>query len=186
MNLSSDPDDPGFVVRLKRHDQEAWNALAAGQGPRIKRLATRMVGPSEDEDVTQEVFLAASNKIHTFNGSAHLSTWIYRIAVNKCLELLRNRAGHAVAWAALLESIEPNDEPMPAPYDRDWIVLLQKALDELDEESYHLLVLRDFEGLSYNAIADAIACSKTTAYEKMQRAEEQLIRLLSTLRWRLK
>lgn len=189
MSLSNDPDDPddpGFVVRLKSRDQEAWNTLEAVRGPRINRLAARMVGPSEAEDVTQEVFLAASNKIHTFNGSARLSTWLHRIAVNKCLELRRKRSNRDAAWEALIDSVTANGESTPPPYDGDWIALLQTALDELDEESHHFLVLRHFEGLSYDEIADTLGIPKTTAYEKVQRAEEQLIRILSNLRWRLK
>ena len=183
MSLSYDPD---FVIRLKRHDQAAWAALDEDQRPRIDRLAKRMVGPGEAEDVTQEVLLTAANKIHTFNGSARLSTWLYRIAVNKCLELLRKQDSHAVAWAALVTTIQSTGEPAPAPYDRDWIVLLQAALDQLDAESHEIVVLRYFEGLSYDGIANAMGFCKATIYKKMQRAEEQLIRLLSHLRWRLK
>lgn len=183
MSLSDDPD---FVARLKSRDHDAWTALAAGHRPRIYRLAVRIVGPSEAEDVTQEVFLAASRKIHTFNGSAQLSTWLHRVAFNKCLQFLRKRASHAAAWESLIKAIASTDGPAPAPYDRDWIVLLQKALDKLDGESYDVVVLRYFEGLSYDEIADAMGISKTTAYEKMQRAEEQLIRHLAYLRWRLK
>lgn len=100
------PAEAALVHRAHRGDAEAFGELVRGHQDSIYRLALRMVGPDEAEDVAQQSFIKAWQSLDGFTGGSAFGTWLYRIAVNACLDHLRRRARFRplplddVAWAA--------------------------------------------------------------------------------------
>ena len=87
-------DDRRLVARCRSGERDACEELYRRHAPRVLGLARRMVGPTEDaEDAAQDVFLAVFRKLESFRGESSLATWLYRLAMNVCLDRLRSR-GH--------------------------------------------------------------------------------------------
>jgi RNA polymerase sigma-70 factor (ECF subfamily) len=143
------------------------------------------------EEVAQDVFLALYKALPRFRGDAQLSTWIYRVVVNHCKnrKLYRKRR-HANKHEAL-EGEREEDEPQRQLADesqpgtdagitrseaRD---LVQEALEKLDEEQRHIIVLRDVQDLSYEEISEILELPRGTVKSRLHRARAQLAAVLS-------
>ncbi|HEV2472111.1 MAG TPA: sigma-70 family RNA polymerase sigma factor, partial [Chthonomonadales bacterium] len=90
--MSSARSERNLIERIQSGDRVAFAALLDSYETRVYRLALRFTGAAQDaEDVTQEIFLAIYNSIGRFQGKSSLGTWIYRVAMNHCLEFRRKR-----------------------------------------------------------------------------------------------
>ncbi len=168
----------------------AFEALIEGYEERIYNLAFRMLGNAEDaRDAAQETFLKAYSGLQRFRGDASFSTWIYRIARNVCLDVLRRRSKGRTY--SLDEPIDLDDGQVsrqipvdrPGPEDsvmereiRDGINL---ALAELPEHHRSVVVLRDIEGFTYEEIADILKIELGTVKSRLYRARSSLHDLLA-------
>ena len=84
--------DVDLVERCRAGDVEAFGALYREQAPRLFALTRRMGGSQEEgEDLLQEVFLQAYRKLDSFKGDSSIGTWLYRLALNHCLDYVRGR-----------------------------------------------------------------------------------------------
>src|ERR1700682_3042410 len=84
--------DAELVARCQAGEVDAFETLYHQHAARIFTLASRMAGsPDEGEDLMQEIFLQAYRKLGSFKGEAALGTWLYRLAVNHCLDLVRSK-----------------------------------------------------------------------------------------------
>src|SRR4030095_3388752 len=94
-------DDAALVRRSLGRDQEAFGVLVSRHARSILSVTTRMLGPAGDaEDVAQETFVAAYKALSGFQFDSKFSTWLYRIAVNKCTDSLRARRPHTISLDA--------------------------------------------------------------------------------------
>jgi RNA polymerase sigma-70 factor (ECF subfamily) len=131
---------------------------------------------AEAEEVAQEVFLRAYRSIGEFRGDAKLSTWLYRITSRLCLNRLaggdrrRERRGEDVL--ARLRSGEP--DPAHQVERSELEHALQRAVAELPEDRRIVVVLRDFEGLSYEEIAATLGLELGTVRSRLHRARADL------------
>lgn len=143
---------------------------------RIYNLSLRMLGRPEDaRDATQETFLAAFKKLPSFRGESALSTWLHRVAVNSCYDILRRRKRRA-------EESLPED-PGPAPGDvaesSSEAVDVQRALAQVPEEFRTVLVLHDVQDLPYEQIAEILGIPVGTVKSRLHRGRVGLARLLA-------
>lgn len=177
-------EEPAFVERLRRRDEAAFNQLVRRwEGP-IYQLVLRMVGDrSEAEELSQEVFVTVFKAIDGFRGDAKLSTWLYRIAVNHCKNRIKylGRRAHRRHDALDEERDGPAETgPLPthgnvpgpeaAAVGRQSEALIQRALGSLDAEHRTLVVLRDVQGLTYEAIQDVTGLAEGTVKSRLHRA----------------
>ena len=89
---SNEPEGMDLVRRCQSGDTDAFEALYRQHAARIYTLACRMVGSPEDgEDLLQEIFLQVHRKLGSFKGDAAIGTWLYRLALNHCLDYVRSR-----------------------------------------------------------------------------------------------
>jgi RNA polymerase sigma-70 factor (ECF subfamily) len=142
------------------------------------RLCARMVGRQDAADVCQQTFLKVYQSIDGFAGRSSVMTWLFRIAVNECLQHRRKTSRGRVVNLA---EIEPPDRAPPATqriHDRD---LLEMALARLDPELRCAFLLREVEELSYTQIAEAIQIPEGTVASRLSRAREQLQQTLIAL-----
>jgi RNA polymerase sigma-70 factor (ECF subfamily) len=156
----------------------------------IYRLGLRMLGNSQDaEDVLQNTFLSALTHLRTFEGRSSLSTWLYRIAANEALMLLRKKKPEVNLDDA--EADENADNLKPTQF-VDWSALPEdellsgegkKVLDEtiqrLPEPMRIVFLLRDIEGLSIKETADALNLTETNVKTRLLRARMFLREQLS-------
>lgn len=167
--------DQELVRLFTQGDPAAFEELVRRHEQRIYNLSLRMLGRPEDaRDATQETFMAALRKLPTFRGDSALSTWLHRVAVNSCYDILRRRKRRA-------EESMP-EEPGPAPGDvaesSSEAVDVQRALSEVPEEFRAVLILHDVQDLPYEEIADIIGVPVGTVKSRLHRGRVGLARLL--------
>lgn len=166
---------------LKASDRIAFAKLVDAHSEQIYRLALKMLGNEQDaEDVLQETFIKAFKNIHAFEGRSKLSTWLYRIAVNESLMLLRKRKADFVELDAMLET--DDGELMPKQI-VDWCCIPEKelmssetrrvineGLKTLSDSARAAFLLRDVEGLSTREAAEVLEISESALKVRLMRA----------------
>ncbi len=155
----------------------SFEDIYRGHSGMVYRLALRMLSRVEDaEEVTQQVFLAVHRSLKTFEGKASLKTWIYRIAVNCSLNLLKKRKNRfEVPW---MEGFDPADtksvteQKIAAEEGQSKVADL---LECLNEDQKVCILLRAQEGLTYEEIADVLHINVNTVRSRLSRARMTLI-----------
>jgi len=172
--------DSQLVEKLKEGSEEAFIELIDLYKNRLMSVVFRFVGnSSEAEDIVQDVLLKVIKNIRSFNNKSALYTWLYRIAVNAAVDYTKKfrQQGVLSIYTPDGEAHEiPSDEEGPEsfPQRREMAALLRNALDELSEKHKAILILREFEGLSYSNIAEVLDCSKGTVESRLFRARNRL------------
>jgi len=185
------PDPPLSLEALRAGDRQEFARLVDAYSTPIFRLALRLLGdPQDAEDVLQETFIKAFEALPNFEGRSSLSTWLYRIAVNEALMLLRKRKPevsisesdsngdeentqselHLVDWCCLPEDTLLSDEARR---------FLDEAISRLPETLRLVFWLRDVEGLSIKETAETLGLSETNVKTRLLRARLRLRELLS-------
>ena len=174
--------DQDLVARVQSGDKQAFRHLVERYSRSVFRLAFRMTRTEQDaEDVVQESFLRAYRQIHNYRSDSTFGTWIYRIASNYCLDLLRARQRHAVSGVKLPETA--SNAPAPdrlvfAGQIRDGI---EEAFGTLSPQEKAAFALRHYEGQSIDEIASALELTQTAAKNSIFRAVQKLHRHLEPL-----
>ncbi len=180
------------VEALRAGDREEFSRLVDAYSGPIYRLALKMLGiPTDAEDVLQNTFLKAFQHLKDFEGRSSLSTWLYRIASNEALMLLRKQRPEVPLSDAAPEG-EHNHDYSPAQF-TDWCCLpedeflssesqaaLDRAVRHLPETQRIVFVLRDIEGLSIQETGEALNLSEAAVKTRLLRARLRLREELST------
>ena len=169
----------------KDGDDSAMGELYRLHRRRICNLCIRMTGnPSEAEDLTQDIFLQAFRKVHTFRGQAAFSTWLYRLGVNVVLMRLRKKSYQVVP---LDEFGQPNGKPIRKIELADQTdpagkmvnrMFLRVALDQLSPGFKRVIVLHDLEGYAHHEIAELTGRSVGNSKSQLRKARRRLRKLL--------
>jgi len=179
-----------FIRKLQKGDAKAFRELVRKHQDRVFSLCFRMLADShEAEDVAQEVFFAVHKHLPRFRGDCRLSTWIYRVAKNHCLNRLKYRERRETEGDAALEQVDGTSMDaglMSRPERPDRALLgaeernqVQLALVQLSAEHRLLVVLRDIEGMSYEEIARIAELPAGTVKSRLHRARAALAELLA-------
>lgn len=170
---------------LRSGDRAEFARLVDAYSGVIYRLAVKMLdNPQDAEDVLQETFLKAFKALPKFDGRSSLSTWLYRIAANEALMLLRKRK---VQFVSIDEPNETDDELQEPLEIVDWCCMpesellsaearryLDQAIDKLSPNLRIVFLLRDIEGLSTEETAQALNLSEMAVKTRLSRARLQL------------
>jgi RNA polymerase sigma-70 factor (ECF subfamily) len=170
---------------LRQRDNKAFSQLVDQNSNRIYRLALKMVGNEQDaEDILQETFVKAYKNLEGFEGRSKISTWLYRIAVNESLMLLRKRKIGVIHIDA---GIKQEDGDIIPKQIIDWCCLpekelmssevrdhIQQAIQTLSNANRAAFLLRDVEGLSTHEAAQALNISESALKVRLMRARMQL------------
>jgi RNA polymerase sigma-70 factor, ECF subfamily len=173
--LSADADDIELVAACRRGEERAMEALYHRYKRRVYGLVTRIVGPSDSEEVAQEVFVRIFRGLAKFRGDAALGTWIYRLSVNAALShaTRRNRQHHVGE-----EALETLPAPEGPPRDPRLVERLEGALAKLPPGYRAILVLHDVEGLSHEECATIMGCRVGTSKSQLHKARAKMRELL--------
>jgi RNA polymerase sigma-70 factor (ECF subfamily) len=176
---------------LKAGDSTELARLVGVYSPKIYAMALRILGDSQDaEDVLQETFLKAIAHLNDFEGRSSLSTWLYRIATNEALMLIRKRKPEVPL--SYDDPEDTGDEPEPVQI-VDWCCLpekelqssesrqfLQKAVDQLSPALKVVFTLRDIQGMSIKDTANILNVSEEVVKTRLLRARLKLREELSS------
>lgn len=166
------PTEAGLVARARSGDRAAFEQLYRGAAARVYALCLRMTGDrSEAEELTQEAFVRAWQKLGTFRGEAAFSTWMHRLAVNVVLAARRSSSRrHEVAADDGSGSPEPA-APRRSP---DAGVDLERAIAALPERARTVFVLHEVEGYRHEEIAELAGMAVGTSKAHLNRARRLL------------
>jgi len=181
MPESESSEDSALIERCRRGDKEAYGVLVQRYMKRAYATALAWVGSHNDAlDLSQEAFVRAWRGLKHFNPEFRFFTWYYRILRNLCLNHLRNRKRRArpfseVEKAQALEDIpdEWSDPSILAEQDEQKAAVW-KALAALKEHEREILILKDFQEMSYKEIAEALDCPVGTVMSRLYHARRAL------------
>ena len=181
--------EPEFIQRLIAKDQLAFKELVNDYGKKVFNTCLSFLKNDEDaEDVTQEVFIEVFQSIKNFEQKATLSTWIYRIAVTKCLDF--QKAAKTKKRFGIIQSlfgINDKDSPdLPKDFNHPGIIMEDKekgkivfgAIDKLSENQRIAFTLHNVDDLSYKEIAEVMDISISSVESLIFRARKNLQKLL--------
>jgi len=168
--------------RVAAGDRHALAVLFERHAGLVHRTAYRYLWNEEDaRDVTQSVFVTLMQSAHRYEPRAKLSTWLYRIVVNRCLNHRAKLQRRERLAAALPPDEEASEDQQP---DRAMVreaqrERVQEALLDLPERQRIAVVLSRFEGMRYDEIAEAMGCSESSVESLLFRARASLRKKLS-------
>jgi len=190
MSEQTAPSQEFSLDRLRVGDREELSRFVEETSPAIYRLALRILNdPQDAEDALQETYLKAMRALPNFEGRSSLNTWLYRIAVNEALMLVRKRR------PTVPVEDEPGDDDEDAGAGMqivDWCCLpeselasaeaksfINKAIARLPETLRTVFVLRDIEGLSIKETAEALELTEMNVKTRLLRARLKMREALS-------
>ena len=181
--MTASDTDQQLVQRSQRGDLRAFDLLVLKYQGRIAALVSRYVSDAgEVEDVTQEAFIKAYRALGKFRGDSAFYTWLYRIAANAAKNHLVAK-GRRPGADATIEDAEGYDEgglllesasPEALAMGGELAEVVESALNALPDELKAALMLREFDGLSYDDIADVLGCPVGTVRSRIFRAREAI------------
>ena len=183
--------DEDLVLRVQRGDKSAFDFLVIKYQHRIIQLVNRYVkDPSEAQDVAQEAFIKAYRALGNFRGDSAFYTWLYRIAINTAKNYLVSRSRRNSDYQVDIQDAEvfenaPQLQGMETPerhlLNQEIVDTIQEAIDKLPEEMRTAIMLREFEGMSYEEIAETMDCPVGTVRSRIFRAREAIDNKLNPL-----
>jgi RNA polymerase sigma-70 factor, ECF subfamily len=183
--------DEDLVLRVQRGDKSAFDLLVLRYQHKIIQLVNRFVkDPSEAQDVAQEAFIKAYRAMGNFRGDSAFYTWLYRIAINTAKNYLVSRSRRSSDYEVDVHDAEtlgnvPQLQGMETPerllLNDEIIDAIKTAIDKLPEEMRTAIMLREFEGMSYEEIAEAMDCPVGTVRSRIFRAREAIDNKLNPL-----
>lgn len=184
-------EDKQFLEDLKAQKHSAYSRLLEEFQHKVFNTCLSFVPNREDaEDIAQEVFVEVYNSVQKFKGNSKLSTWIYRISVNKSLEFIRKK--NTKKRFAFLQSIGGNDIPMDKSsyftvFDHPGIQLENKerseilfnAINKLPEAQRIVFTLHKVDGMSYKEVSEITEKSTSSIESLLFRAKKNLQKILT-------
>ena len=178
-----------LVREIRAGDGDAFETLVREHQTRVYNLALRMTGNPEDAmDISQETFLKAWRTLGKYRGDCSLGSWLYRIASNLSIDLLRKNKRRQTEKLVYLDDPGEDGRPLELPdLGAEPQALLEReedrravweCLERLPDEQRLILVLRDVNGMSYEEIGTAMDLELGTVKSRIFRAREKLAGLL--------
>ena len=181
-------DEKELILQLKNGNEEAFNEIVERYSKKLYFLCLKMLQNEKDaEDTVQTIFLKAYMNISRFEEKSNISTWLYRIGVNVCTDVLRKRKKETTT-SLYATSSDEEEYALEIPDEKENVeeaVLAQErkralyaAINTLKPKQKQLIVLRDIEGLAYDEIADILKMNPGTVKSGINRARSALLEKL--------
>ena len=178
-------DDVGLVKRLQLREESAFKELVDGHQNMIVNTCFGFLHNTEEaEDVAQEVFIQVFKSIGSFRGDAKLSTWLYRIAVNRSLNKIRSRKSKFFVGIDSLFELgrSPGGSHSVTPYEslenQERAKVLHDAIDKLPNNQKTAFVLSKYKGLPNKKISEIMATTLSSVEALLNRAKKNLQKIL--------
>lgn len=184
--------DQEIIQKCKEGDAQAFDALVTQYQSKVINMCYGMLSHQDDAyDAAQEVFLRVYKHIGSFREMSSLSTWIYKITVNTCNDMLRKRRRTVTVSLSLEDDENSNGMPeiadnTPLPEEqiqrRETVAAVREAIAQLKDEYRQMILLCDIEGQSYEEAAQISGCPVGTVKSRLNRARKALRKILSEKR----
>jgi len=182
-------DESSLLARLRAGEERAYDEIAEKFAGLLYGTARRMLGNDQDAaDAVQDAMLGVFRNIAQFDGRSRLSTWMTRIVINKCLMKLRTRRRRP---ECSIEGLLPTfkDDGHPTKWTCHWraenamdreqtLALVREKIEELPDQYREVLLLRDFQQLSTEDVAEALGDTPNAVKVRLHRARQALKALL--------
>ncbi|SJM92214.1 RNA polymerase, sigma 24 (sigma E) factor [Crenothrix polyspora] len=183
--------DEDLVLKVQQGDKKSYDLLVLKYQHRIIQLVNRYVkDPSEAQDVAQEAFIKAYRALGSFRGDSAFYTWLYRIAINTAKNYLVARTRRSSDYEVDIQDAEasenaPQLQGMETPerllISQEIVDTIKSAIEKLPEDMRIAIMLREFEGMSYEEIAETMECPVGTVRSRLFRAREAIDSKLTPL-----
>lgn len=190
LRKSTDQLDQKLVSRVQKGDRAAFDLLLVKYQNRVASIVSRYVNNPEDiADLTQEVFIRVYRAIHSFRGDSAFYTWLFRIAINQAKSYLKKNTaragfqenGHAEHKFAEQNNGFHSETPEDLLSRSELAEGIENALSVMPAELSVALILREFDGLSYDEISKVMECPIGTVRSRIFRARELLDNTIKSL-----
>lgn len=185
--MSQQEQDFALVKQVQNGNKQAFNILVAKYQSRVKQLVARFVRDAdEQDDVVQDAFIKTYRALHNFRGDSAFYTWLYRIAVNTAKNHLavKARQNHVsdeeiadfqiTQYAKHADNVVELNSPL-SQLENDLVVkTIRQVVEKLPADLREAIELREFEGLSYEEIAQVMQCPVGTVRSRIFRAREAI------------
>ena len=170
LELCRDGDDAAFGVLFERHKERLFHTMVS------------MLKSREDAvDIVQEAFIQAHRKLDTFRGDSAFYTWLYRIATNRALSFLRKQKQKPISIEGINETggfdppaSDDHSQPLKMVLREEHRQLIRETLDELPDDYRIVLVMKEFDGLRYDEIAELTEIPIGTVRSRIHRGRIEL------------
>lgn len=185
VSAGSGKNDRELVRRAQANDKEAYEELIQRHRQRVFAVASGILRRYEDvEDIAQQVFIKAYFSLKRFDGRAAFSTWLYRITLNECWDLLRKKKVRPLLYEADLseeqaQRVADTDGSVGGPDIRQRLELRQEVerlLEGLEERDRLMLILKEVEGFSIEEIAEVLNLNANTVKVRLFRARRRVVK----------
>lgn len=174
-------DDFALIKSFINGNESAFRTLINRHKEKVRNLVyVTTSNPDIVDDIAQEVFIQVYRKLGNFRFESQFTTWLYAITINKCRDYLRR-----VKIRSLFSPLSDDDHQHPSHTTKqvfDIQEIVQKAISRLPEKLRVPLLLRDFEGLSYQEIAETLGTEVGTVKSRIFRARDQLKKMLTPMK----
>lgn len=187
--MSAEVTDQQLVARVQKGDSRAFDMLVLKYQHKIMGLISRYVHDSDEvQDVAQEAFIKAYRALPRFRGDSAFYTWLYRIAINTAKNHLVSRSRRPPGSDVEIEDAEyfeagdalrTIETPESALFGAELKAVVERAIGELPDDLRTAVTLREFDGLSYEDIADVMDCPVGTVRSRIFRAREAIDKQVS-------
>lgn len=187
--MSAEVTDQQLVARVQKGDSRAFDMLVLKYQHKIMGLISRYVHDSDEvQDVAQEAFIKAYRALPRFRGDSAFYTWLYRIAINTAKNHLVSRSRRPPGSDVEIEDAEyfeagdalrTIETPESALFGAELKAVVERAISELPDDLRTAVTLREFDGLSYEDIADVMDCPVGTVRSRIFRAREAIDKQVS-------
>ena len=161
---------PQWLEKAKHNDMSAWEELVKENERIVYHIAYRMMQNEEEaKDISQEIFLKVYRNLKNFDGKSAFSTWIYRIAVNTCIDALRkNKGKQTISMEETIETgqttlqhqmADQTDMPEQVYLIKEKQLEIAKIIQCLSPEHRAMILMRDMEDMTYGEIAESLSLS---------------------------
>lgn len=181
-----------LIKKAAKGDPDAFETLMVQYQTPVYNLCYRILGnPDDAADMTQETFLKAWKYLEGFHMESSLSTWLYRLANNACLDFLRSKKRRPTislvtedeeGEQTVFDPVDPSPLPDEVLIQKEENQILQEALQSLDEQQRAILTLRVVNDLSYEDISQVLQIKEGTVKSRLARARENLRKKVLQLR----
>jgi RNA polymerase sigma-70 factor, ECF subfamily len=184
--VTATPTDQQLVARVQKGDSRAFDALVLKYQHKILGLISRYVHDADEvQDVAQEAFIKAYRALPRFRGESAFYTWLYRIAINTAKNHLVARSRRPPGSDVEIDDAEyfegggalrEIETPENALFGEELKLVVERAISDLPEDLRTAVTLREFDGLSYEDIAEVMDCPVGTVRSRIFRAREAIDR----------
>jgi RNA polymerase sigma-70 factor (ECF subfamily) len=169
-------EEQGWIQKSQQGDHAAFETLVVSHQRMIHGLTFRMTGSAADaEDLAQETFIQAFRQLASYRSEARFSSWLYRIAINLCLNWKKREARHR----DLISDWNEQEQFSTSSPSSARLQQIQDALLKLNPKQRAAVVLTTYEGLNHAQAARALGCSETTVSWRLFAARAKLKKLLA-------